>query len=619
MPAGVLGGRGAPRGAMGANFSEAATRSMLVSRQFLWLARMLGQWVASPLTLALLATALFAIGSLLNVPLSDRLGDTDDAVRIVSVRELIAGAPWFDTTLPRIGAPEPLLSHWSRIIDAPLAALIGALSPILGRDAAELATRALWPILLFFALALIVAREAHRHAGPLAAAFAMYLVTASDWAIIQFIPGRIDHHNAQVLCAVAGLLFLARTWEDKYTGWIAGGLFGLGLAIGYEAMALVASALAIAALIAVWHPRQGAGVAWAATAATAVLFVAFISTVPPGRWLDARCDTLSLNLVVLATIATTGLWAAMSGSANRIVRLAILGASGGAGLAVYVAFEPACLSGPYGQVDAAIKTIFLDRVRETQTVWNDAGHPARAFASVAFIFAGAATQLVLWQRQPNAANGLMAVCVVLATALGAWQVRLLPYCAWLAAVPLAVWAARLPRSASISAPLMGLTVLMLLSHATLDAGLSALSSAFRTEPLGPYRPADPSESCYTSSNVRRLAGLPPGLISGDISLGPFIVALSPHRVVAAPYHRLDRGILANHAILHGTPGQALPQLRSLGVSYVVLCAAPPPQGNDGSLRARLLGNEPPQFLHELELPPGTSIRVWKVVPSPDGA
>jgi hypothetical protein len=237
---------------------------------------------------------------------------------------------------------------------------------------------------------------------------------------------------------------------------------------------------------------------------------------------------------------------------------------------------------------------------------------------VAFIFAGAAVQLVQWRRQPNAVNGLMAVCVVLATALGAWQMRLLPYSAWLAAVPLAVWAARLPRSASLSAPLMGLTVVMLLSHATLDAGLTALSSAVRAEPLGPYRPADPSASCYKSSNVRRLVALPPGLVAGDISLAPFIVALSPHRVVAAPYHRLDKGILANNAILQGSPEQALPHLRGLGVSYVALCAAPAPHGNDGSLRARLLGNEPPQFLHELDLPPGTAIRVWKVVPSPGG-
>ena len=77
-------------------------------------------------------------------------------------------------------------------------------------------------------------------------------------------------------------------------------------------------------------------------------------TVPPARWFDIRCDALSLNLGVLAAYATAGLWAAMSGSARRAVRFAILGASLVAGSAVYAALEPACLAGPFGQVDAGL-------------------------------------------------------------------------------------------------------------------------------------------------------------------------------------------------------------------------------------------------------------------------
>src|SRR4029079_11176623 len=167
----------------------------------------------------------------------------------ITVRELIGGAPWFDTTLPRIGAPEPLVSHWSRLIDAPLVALIIALTPLLGVEQADLVMRFVWPALLFFALALIVAREAHRRAGPVGAAFAIVLITTSAVALAQFRPGRVDHHNAQILCAVAGLIFLARSPTDKRAGWIAGTLLGLGLAIGYEAIALVVPALALAALV----------------------------------------------------------------------------------------------------------------------------------------------------------------------------------------------------------------------------------------------------------------------------------------------------------------------------------------------------------------------------------
>src|SRR5262245_10907490 len=90
---------------------------------------------AGPLTWSLLAAAFVAMLALgQGLPLRDWLGDPDDALRLVSVREFLAGAPWFNTTLPRVGAPDPLVSHWSRLIDLPLAALIGIFTPLLGKD-----------------------------------------------------------------------------------------------------------------------------------------------------------------------------------------------------------------------------------------------------------------------------------------------------------------------------------------------------------------------------------------------------------------------------------------------------------------------------------------------------
>jgi hypothetical protein len=116
-----------------------------------------------------------------------------------------------------------------------------------------------------------------------------------------------------------------------------------------------------------------------------------------------------------------------------------------------------------------------------------------------------------------------------------------------------------------------------------------------------------------------LAALPAGLVAGDIDLGPYIVALSPHRVMAAPYHRLEGGILANHAIVDGTPEQALPRIEALGVGYVALCADRPggsgakSEGPATTLSARLLGGDHFGFLQELDLPTAGAIRVWKVV------
>jgi hypothetical protein len=136
--------------------------SMPVAQQVL-LPRLLvlGRWAATPLAWALLATAFLVIATLAGPgpSLSDWLGDPDDAVRLITVRELLAGAPWFDTTLPRIGAPEPLVSHWSRLIDR--ARRADQTSRRYCRDGASWRP-VFWPAP---ALALIVARGAPRRAA----------------------------------------------------------------------------------------------------------------------------------------------------------------------------------------------------------------------------------------------------------------------------------------------------------------------------------------------------------------------------------------------------------------------------------------------------------------------
>ncbi len=50
------------------------------------------------------------------------------------------------------------------------------------------------------------------------------------------------------------------------------------------------------------------------------------------------------------------------------------------------------------------------------------------------------------------------------------------------------------------------------------------------------RPA--SRACFASASYAALAKLPQGLVIGDVSLGPYLLALTPHSVVGAPYHRL---------------------------------------------------------------------------------
>src|SRR5690606_28265498 len=50
--------------------------------------------------------------------------DNDDIMRLVQVRDLLAGQGWFDLMQYRLGLEGGILMHWSRLVDLPIAALI---------------------------------------------------------------------------------------------------------------------------------------------------------------------------------------------------------------------------------------------------------------------------------------------------------------------------------------------------------------------------------------------------------------------------------------------------------------------------------------------------------------
>jgi hypothetical protein len=592
---------------------------------------LLSQLAAQPLFWCLLATASLVLMLPGTGPeaLVNWLGDTDDAVRLVSVRELLDGAPWFDTTLPRIGAPEPLVSHWSRLIDLPLAALITIFKPLLGTLGAEIATRWLWPVLLFLTLMIIYTREALRQAGPWAAAFAAVLVVWCVVPMVQFKPGRIDHHNAQILCAVAGLLFLFRSLEDTRMGWVAGAFLGLGLAVGYEAIGLVVPALGLSAIVTLWRGRGIDGAAHATAAAAGTMLAALLVTTPPARWLAIHCDALSLNLPLLAGCCAAGLWAAhrRANLASPLARIAVAAVGAAVGGALYAGLEPACLLGPFGQVNPALRPIWFDQViegRNVLAVGNGRLAPGLAFA--AFVALGAAVQWAAWRAQRDATNGLTTAVIVLAGLLGCWQIKLMTYACWLAIMPVAIFAARLGRVGTVSHPIVRIAAVIFLNQVMFDATFSAAETTVRAavgKPVAAAAEPNVGRDCIKTSNVSQLAALPPGLVASNMDLGPYIVATTPHRVVAAPYHRLDKGILAQQALFNAKPDEAEKLLDAMGVDYIVLCAnagmaqprAEAGETSDG-LRARLLRGEGVSYLQEIPRPVDISIKVWRVRRAP---
>jgi hypothetical protein len=57
--------------------------------------------------------------------------DPDDAMRLIQVRDWLAGQSWFDVTQYRLNPPAGGPMHWSRLVDLPIAAVILIARPFL--------------------------------------------------------------------------------------------------------------------------------------------------------------------------------------------------------------------------------------------------------------------------------------------------------------------------------------------------------------------------------------------------------------------------------------------------------------------------------------------------------
>src|SRR4029077_9642130 len=139
----------------------------------------------------------------------------------------LAGGGWFDLHEFRLDPPTGYDTHWSRLIDAGLAGLYLAFRPFVAPDLAEQLMRAVWPLLWLLAAMAAVTALAWRIAGRNAALAALVVCAGALPAFQHFKPGRIDHHNVQIVLALA--VIAAAAWSDhvRHAAALAGALTGL--------------------------------------------------------------------------------------------------------------------------------------------------------------------------------------------------------------------------------------------------------------------------------------------------------------------------------------------------------------------------------------------------------
>ncbi len=552
-----------------------------------------------------------------NTHLIGHLGDTDDATRLVLVRDMLAGRGWYDQWLSRMGPPLGTFMHWSRLLDGALAGFESVLRLFLTPTTAELAMRFFWPLMWVFP-AIGAALLAARGLGGRSSTLLTVALLADPILYRQFLPGRIDHHNIQITMTVIAFA-CALAAKDKIRWAAIGGVASaVGLAIGLEAL-LLHAVIGAGYGLALARDRKAAGAAAAYGLALAGAGAAlFLIQTPPQRWSLSFCDALALNLTAALVVAGAGLAltaaaAAKSSAGLRVVMLLLVA---GAAAGVYLALYPVCLHGPFAQLDPAVRPIWFDHILETQPLTyifkiERGGALTAGFMSVMAL--AAAVYLLLRQRPALQTEHLMAVgCLVVATIIGFFAWRMQDYVFWIGTPVLGAalsWiAARRLRDLMVPSVVLA-TVFSPLAFGMATAWAIGLKQKAGHDTLAPARAACFGQRAYTA-----LAVLPKGVVLSEEDLGAFVLAFTPHATIAAPYHRLASRILAAHNALNAPPVLAEARMRSMGVTYVVDCPPYPMSVDKGSFGDHLRAGQTPPWLQALSAPKAT-LKIYRVRPA----
>ncbi|MGB3646172.1 MAG: GtrA family protein [Mesorhizobium sp.] len=534
--------------------------------------------------LSLLATLLaLAINAATGFKSLNAIGDNDSLLRLVEVRDLIAGQGWFDLYQYRMGPQGGLLMHWSRLVDAPIAAIVVAATALTGSvAAAETIARILWPASTFFLTVFFTVRAA-RHFGGDSAAFPALVASASALHFLGiYNPGALDHHNVQLMLTMASMAFLLAAPGYRPAAMLAGICAALTLAVGMETAPYVAVIGLYAAGLLAFDEGGGRivardyGLGFAGTSA-----LVFAGTVAPSEWGVARCDAFSGVQVVLAILAGGGLAAiasAIFASRTRARRIAALLALGAIVAAALLAWFPECLAAPYAGLDPRLRSLWLDHVSEAQSVFElirsrDLSVAAR-YATPAIALGLMAYRLIRgdWHRQ----DSLVATLLATAFVVSAWQVRGSTFSIALAIIPLADWIGkwRLRAEASPTPAVSLKTVLVWLVSlnpvwmGTAAAASMAIDSSVRATATTAGR-----KNCEQTVDFSALGLEPATAVLAPSNLGAPILALSGHRVMAGPYHRNIEGNLLTLDAFMGSAQEARAQIDRNHIGLIAFCRA----------------------------------------------
>lgn len=533
-----------------------------------------GRWgVAIVLAVALLFAGALTRTQIEAVWRTGAFFDSDDAMRAVQLRDFLAGQDWFDLLAHRLDPPTGQSMHWSRVVDVALSALDRFFMLFLAPESAERAMRLVFPASLLTLLLVLCDRLGRLLAGGAAGLAAIGLVTLSGPMFLQFAPGRIDHHAPQIVLLVATFLFLLQGLDPRRARSLAvvAASMALSLSISLENLPFfLPMSAALLGLFIIDGAAARAQLENFATGALVAIPAVYVATVPAAIALPSACDAFSFVHVAAFMVGALALLflARFSPRLATVARACAALVACGATVATILLVAPKCVGDPLRGIDPLIRELWLSHVREATPLYKTAAMaPETAIAVAAPVAMGLVAALFYSVREKGLSRrrwALTAATIAAGAAAGLWQVRVFTSVTPLAMIPLAALVVEGASRLNVApASRMALTLALLFF-------LSPIGFAVLLPPQDASGTAGEG-ACLTPQAMTRLAGLPPDRVLGSFSLGPFILAQTPHSVFAAPYHRNNHGNRLAADIFLADPDRAEALALRAGVGLIVWC------------------------------------------------
>lgn len=535
--------------------------------------------------------------------------DTDDAMRMVQARDLMAGQSWYDMTAHRMDPPAGVFMHWSRVVDVPLVLLVKLFGLFAGPPQAEALARLVFPLALLAGLYAAVAWVAGQIGDRAQQIAAIALTFAMGPVFGQFVPGRIDHHAPQIvlLTLAAGAAMAALDPARSRFAALAGVCIALSLSISLENLPFFF--ILVATPVVAWVLRgdeQTGALRHFALALAGGLAALFLATVGPQRWFVAACDAYSL-VHLSAGLAGAAALLALAGLTKRLpglgARLAAAGVLGLAPLMVARLVAPSCLGDPFVGLDPLVRSVWLSNVGEIQGLAALArSQPSAAImvaAPLALAFFATCLAAALHRDIARSRLALLAALIAVGFVMTFWGVRVFASVAPLAAIGGGLTAIASARKlARAGAFRTTLSVLFCLPFGAVSYAL-ALPQDSATSEMD-------SRVCLRPSAMKPLDALPPGLVLAPIDAGAHLLAFTRHSVLAAPYHRDNPGNRLSLDVFMASPDKARAFAQASGADYLVFCGALKQahimaERAPNGLAAALLAGRAPDWLEPLDV------------------